>query len=199
MSGRRKWNQRYSESPGSWLEPDSFLIRAYDEFLRDAQPGVALDLAGGAGRNSLFLLHHGWQVNLVDISDIGLHMAREKERQHRQECLCHTAFAKAPVLTIQQLDLDKVADLGASKYDLILAFYFLRRELFPAIVRALRPGGALIYRTYTVDRMKVPGGPSDPAYLLQPNELLHAFSHMHVLHYHEMVEGKAAAELVARK
>jgi hypothetical protein len=47
--------------------------------------------------------------------------------------------------------------------------------------------------------MKVPGGPGDPRYLLQPNELLHAFPGLRVLHYHEMVTGKAAAELVGRK
>jgi len=47
--------------------------------------------------------------------------------------------------------------------------------------------------------MKVPGGPDDPKYLLQPNELLHAFSSLRVLLYHETTEGKAAAGLVAKK
>ena len=97
------------------------------------------------------------------------------------------------------MDLDSVFDLGNEQYDLIVAFYFLRRELFRAIARALKPGGTLVYRTYTVDRMKVPGGPNGPCYLLQPNELLHAFRELRVLHYHEMVEGKAAAEIIARK
>jgi hypothetical protein len=80
-----------------------------------------------------------------------------------------------------------------------MVFYFLRRELFPAIAAALKPGGWLIYRTYTIDRMKVPGGPDDPRYLLQANELLRAFPDLRVMHYHETITGKAAAELVARK
>jgi tellurite methyltransferase len=187
-NGKTKWNQRYRENPGSWVEADSFLIRAYDEFLCDAQPGWALDLAGGAGRNAIWLTERGWRVRLVDISDVGLKLAREKLPR---DIPGH--------LKTEIVDLDSVLDLGNEQYELIVVFYFLRRELFPAIARALKRGGTLIYRTYTVDRMKVPGGPSDPAYLLQPNELLRAFRDLRVLHYHEMVEGKAAAEIVARK
>jgi tellurite methyltransferase len=185
-----RWNQRYAESPSSWIDPDDFLIRAYEEFLASTRPGLALDVAGGAGRNSVWLAQRGWQVKLLDISDVALRLAREK---------FESAAPHKGRLQTEIVDLNSVADLGKTQYHLVLAFYFLRRELFPAIARALKPGGTLIYRTYTIDRMKVPGGPSDPQYLLQPNELLHGFPDMRVLHYHEMVEGKAAAELVARK
>jgi tellurite methyltransferase len=195
---KSRWDQRYTESPESWTEPDEFLKSAYEEFLAKVAPGRALDLAGGAGRNSIYLLHHGWHVKLLDISEVGLRLAREKARRHRQECLCHTAFANPPVLTALQANLNALTDLGENEYDLIVAFYFLQRELFPALVRALKPGGFLIYRTYTTDRMKVPGGPDDPRYLLQPNELLRAFSSLRVLHYHETTQGKAAAELVGQ-
>lgn len=185
-----RWNQRYAESPSSWIEPDNFLIRAYEEFLASTRPGFALDVAGGAGRNSVWLAQRGWRVKLIDISDVALSQAREK---------FDTASPHKGSLETEIVDLNSVEDLGARRFDLITVFYFLRRELFPAIARALKPGGTLIYRTYTMDRMKAPGGPTDPQYLLQANELLHAFPDMRVLHYHEMVEGKAAAELVARK
>jgi SAM-dependent methyltransferase len=196
-----RWNQRYSESPSSWSEPDTFLISAYEEFLADAQPETALDLAGGAGRNAIWLAERGWRVKLIDISDVALKMAREKFASAEQEFSSQPRSAAVPfgALETEIVDLNSVDDLGTEQYDLITVFYFLRRELFPAIVRALKPGGTLIYRTYTLDRMKVPGGPSDPKYLLQPNELLHAFRGMRALRYHEMVAGKAAAELVARK
>jgi SAM-dependent methyltransferase len=182
-----RWDERYTESPQSWTEPDEFLKRVFDELLHNAEPGQALDLAGGAGRNSIYLLERGWHVKLMDISEVGLGLAREK------------AKADAERFSTQQADLNAITEFGADQYDLILIFYFLKRELFPAIVRALKPGGFLVYRTYTIDRMKVPGGPDDPRYLLQPNELLSAFSELRVLHYHETTEGKAAAELVARK
>lgn len=184
-----RWNQRYAESPASWVEPDAFLISAYQEFLADARPGTAFDIAGGAGRNAVWLAERGWRVRLIDISDVALGMAQEKFKASEHKGRLETEI----------VDLNSVSDLGTEQYDLVIAFYFLRRELFPAITRALQAGGTLIYRTYSIDRMKVPGGPSDPRYLLQPNELLHAFPGLRVLHYHEMVTGKAAAELVARK
>ena len=184
---KARWDTRYTEGPGSWTEPDDFLKRVYDEFLVNIEPGKALDLAGGAGRNSLFLVQRGWQVKLVDISEVGLGLAKEKAAAHNL------------TLDTAVVDLNTVTDLGSELYDAIVVFYFLKRELFPAIIRALKPGGFLIYRTYTIDRMKVPGGPDDPKYLLQPNELMRAFSALRVLHYHETLEGKAAAELIARK
>jgi SAM-dependent methyltransferase len=196
-----RWDSRYTESAGSWTEPDDFLKRVYDEFLVNAAPGKALDLAGGAGRNSLFLAQRGWQVKLVDVSEVGLGLAREKfQKLAADSSLTSLAATQVASLETAILDLDTVNDLGTHLYDLIVVFYFLKRELFPAILRALKPGGHLIYRTYTVDRMKAPGGPEDPQYHLQPNELLQVFSpHMRVLHYHETLEGKAAAELVALK
>ena len=212
-----RWNERYKESPSSWVEPDTFLMSAYEDFLSGAQPGLALDIAGGAGRNAVWLTERGWRVRLIDISDVALNLAHEKfasaekksssqpEARPPQDAEQRRALGTpAPAVPFGELeteivDLNSVSDVGREQYELILVFYFLRRELFPAIARALKPGGVLIYRTYTLDRMKVPGGPSDPKYLLQPSELLRAFSTLRVLHYHEMVTGKAAAELVARK
>jgi len=201
LTEQSRWNQRYSESPSSWVEPDTFLINAYDDFLAGAGSGAALDLAGGAGRNAVWLAERGWRVKLIDISDVALKMAREKFDAVKKASSAqpkNSPVRKASLKT-EIVDLNSISHLGTEEYDLLVVFYFLRRELFPAIARALKPGGTLIYRTYTVDRMKVPGGPSDPRYLLQPNELLHAFAGLRVLHYREMLQGKAAAELAGRK
>ena len=186
---RIHWNTRYREKPGSWTEPDEFLISAYDEFLSEVSPGLALDLAGGAGRHALFLLRRGWRVHLLDISDVGLELAREKAK----------AEGLSSNLIAEVADLNAMVDLGSSQYELITVFYFLRRELFPALEAALKPGGLLVYRTYTIARQSAGGGPADPRYLLQPNELRQAFSSLQVLRYREMDQGKCAAELVAKK
>jgi tellurite methyltransferase len=187
---KKAWNRKYLDAPEKWLEPDQFLLRAYDEFLRDMKPGEALDLAGGAGRNAIWLAQKGWQVRLIDISDVGLGFAREKATKLGQH---------AGRVEIEIADLNTISDLGSECYNLIAVFFFLRRALFPALIRALKPGGFLIYKTYTLDRMKVPGGPGDPRYLLGPNELLKGFAALRILHYHETLEGKAAAELVAQR
>ncbi len=186
---KSRWDERYRERPEAWNEPDEFLVRAWDQFLRERPAGVALDLAGGAGRNSLFLLERGWRVDLVDISEVALGLAKEKFQ-------LSSATGK---LNTETLDLNVTDDLGRDKYDLIVVFYFLRRELFPALLAALKPSGMLIYRTYTIDRMNVPGGPTDPAYLLQPGELREAFDELDIVLYNETKTGKAAAELVAKK
>jgi len=201
LTEQTRWNQRYSESPQSWVEPDTFLTAAYKEWLADTAPGPALDVAGGAGRNAVWLAERGWRVKLIDISDVALKMAREKFEMVKKAASSQpkNAAVRKGSLKTEIVDLNSISHLGTEEYPLVVMFYFLRRELFPAISRALKPGGTLIYRTYTIDRMKVPGGPSDPKYLLQPNELLHAFPGLRVLHYREMLEGKAAAELVARK
>jgi tellurite methyltransferase len=98
----------------------------------------------------------------------------------------------------------QVADLknfnaGRRRYDLLLVFYYLERKLFPQLVRALRPGGLLIYKTYTREQRKFKRGPSHPLHLLKENELLKAFSDLHVLHYCETTHDRAVAEFVGRK
>jgi len=194
-----KWDARYRDRPESWTEPDDFLVRAYDQFLQSQPAGLALDLAGGAGRNSTYLLERGWNVTLMDISQVGLGLAREKASSlENREAQSPSAVALGSLHT-ERADLNAITGLGTDRYDLIVAFYFLRRELFPALICALKPGGILIYRTYTIDRMNVAGGPGDPAYLLQPDELRQAFHSLEILHYNEIRTGKAAAELVARK
>lgn len=183
------WNSRYRDKPGSWTEPDELLTRAYAEFLSAAPPGLALDLAGGAGRNALFLLRRGWQVKVLDISDVGLHMAREKA----------AAEGLSASLKAEVADLNQISDLGTSQFDLITVFFFLRRELFPALTTALKPGGLLIYKTYTTAQRDSGQGPSDRRYLLEPNELREAFPSLRVLDYRETIQAKSTAELVARK
>ena len=184
------WNRKYADAPEKWLEPDQFLLQVYEEFLRDTTPGLALDLAGGAGRNAVWLAQKGWQVKVLDISDVGLSFAREKAGKLVPSSGC---------VETEIADLNSISDLGSERYSLIVVFFFLRRSLFPALIRALKPGGILIYKTYTLDRMKVPGGPADPRYLLRPNELLKGFASLRILHYHETLKGKASAELVAQR
>ena len=69
-------------------------------------------------------------------------------------------------------DLNTMQDLGRERYDLVVVFFFLQRELFPALISAIKPGGILIYKTYTTEQKNFAGGPSHPMFLLEPNELV---------------------------
>jgi tellurite methyltransferase len=186
-----RWDRKYTEAPEKWDVPDPFLLSAYSEFLSDTKPGQALDVGGGAGRHAIWLAQKGWQVRLFDVSDVATGLAREKAAQRAHEM---TGSVSA-----ETVDLNTITSFGLEQYELIVVFFFLRRELFPALIQALKPNGTLIYKTYTLEQAKLRGGPADASYLLQPNELRHAFSALHVLHYQESVQEKATAELVARR
>lgn len=171
------------------LEPDPFLVSAYSEFLTGASPGAALDVAGGIGRHTLWLAQRGWKVKLLDVSEVGI--------EHARKNIC--ASAGEAGVEFEVADLQKCRSLGHGQYDLILVFFYLQRELFPALVSALKHGGLLLYKTYTLDQKRFAGGPSHPMHLLEPNELLQAFASLRILHYHESAQGKGVAELAARK
>jgi SAM-dependent methyltransferase len=136
----------------------------------------------------LWLVERGWRVTLLDISDVALAQAQ--------------AEAECRGLAIEVLNQDAgQAELGAKKFDLIMVFFFLDRALFPAITEALKPGGLLMYKTYTVDHPRLSGGrgPTHPMHLLKRNELVRAFSDLDMLFYREIVIGRGVAELVAQK
>jgi SAM-dependent methyltransferase len=190
---KSSWNKKYSEGSHGSLDPDPFLVSAYDEFLLGTSPGLALDVAGGVGRHAIWLAQRGWRVKLLDISEVGINLARENAKKMLP------VAGKDPLFTAEMTDLNSAGALGQEQYDLVIVFFFLQRELFPALLDAIKPGGILIYKTYTTEQKNFPGGPSHPMFLLDPNELLHAFRSLRVLDYHETIQQKGVAELVARK
>lgn len=164
-----------------------FFLDAYKNFVLPLFParGRALDVAGGVGRHSLVLALDGWQVTMIDISGEGLKQAGENARN------------KGLNLDLVNKDLSQ-QDAISGKFDLILVFFYPERSIFPQLMRALRPGGLLLYKTYTEQSSKNEGRrPSHPMHLLQQNELLSAFSPLEALHYNE-ASGKGTAELIAR-
>jgi SAM-dependent methyltransferase len=185
------WNQKYSEAPEKWLEPDPFLAEAYDQFLAGRQPGRALDLAGGAGRHANWLARRGWDVKLIDVSDVALEFAKQN--------FSKPSSNNAGRLTCEVVDLHSVQDFGKDQFDLVMVFFYLQRALFPALIEASKPGGFLICKTFTIEQLQFKKGPTDPAFLLQPKELPKLIAPMQVLLYREQVKEKAVAELVAQK
>jgi tellurite methyltransferase len=185
---RTNWNRRYSQGSHASLEPDPLLVSGYEEFIQPLFPqaGRTLDVAGGVGRHAIWLAERNWQVDLLDISEVGMQKARENSGP----------LAERISFTVRDL---KEFKAGAEKYDLVLVFFYLQRELFPELLKSLREGGLLIYKTYTHLQAKFGGGPSHPMHLLEESELLRAFSGLHVLYYRETVQDRGVAELIARK
>jgi 2-polyprenyl-3-methyl-5-hydroxy-6-metoxy-1,4-benzoquinol methylase len=131
---RSKWNERYSGA-GFFLgpRPSQFLAEQLERLIALCPGRRALDIACGEGRNSIFLARHGFAVTGIDISEKGI----AKARQWMEE---------------EGLAIDfRVADLEnytlTATYDLIINFNFLLREMIPAEVDALSPGGLLVFDT----------------------------------------------------
>ena len=185
---RTAWDRRYREGSHASLDPDSFLTESYKDFIQPLfrNGGTALDVAGGVGRHSIWLARRGWQVTLTDISEVGIAKARAN------------ADSFAERIEFQVSDVSSF-EAGRQQYDLIVVFFYLERKIFPEIVKALKPGGLLLYKTYTRLHPKFGRGPTHPMHLLEENELLRAFSELTVLHYHETVRDRGVAEFAGRK
>jgi SAM-dependent methyltransferase len=82
---------------------------------------------------------------------------------------------------------------------LILGFHYLERRLFSQIERALRPGGHLLYESFTEFQLAYPEGPRNPEHLLRTGELRGSFPILEVLFYRECQSPRAIASLLARK
>ena len=167
---KENWDQSYEKTWGS-REPVNWLRRIFDSASWHIAPGRALDVATGTGGNAIFLAERGFQVDAMDISEVGL--------------LKGSTEAKKKGLTINfiQTDLDSV-ELPRDIYDLSINFNFLQRTLISKMESSLKPGGYLIFETYLIDQQEL-GHPKNPAYLLDHNELLQLFRDIRVLYYRE--------------
>lgn len=185
---RERWNRKYREEPRHWLRPDPFLKPAFEQFVEPVFPaaGAALDLAAGAGRHSIWLARRGWTVTHIDISEVGIELARR--RAGRLASRIHFAVDDLTRFRAPQI-----------RFDLVVGFFYLDRAIFPEIVAAVRRGGFLIYKTYTAEQMSRSAGPKDAQYLLRPGELLRLAQGLKTLHYREASGKKVTAEIVAQR
>jgi SAM-dependent methyltransferase len=132
---RAHWDLKYEQGLTSLTEPDPCFISAYERFVEPSFPkaGVALDLAGGLGRHALWLASRSWQVSVVDLSDVAIGK------------LSQAALELNVELELLVGDASEYK-FDPGRFDLIVLFYHLDRDLFPKIVSALKPGGLLICR-----------------------------------------------------
>jgi len=187
-SDRIKWNLRFA-SDDSYLgeRPSPFLLREIER-IRQLAPGKrALDIACGEGRNSVFLALNGYEVTALDISDVGLAKAARQAEEN--------AF----VIDFQQVDLDSYQ--FTEKFDLIIIFNFLLRDLIPEAVQALSAGGLLIIDTL-MESPQLLDTHNSPAYFLRRGELYRIFAELPgtILFHEELPEDQMpTARILFRK
>lgn len=155
----RDWDERYAARELIWsAEPNVFVARE----CADLNPGRAVDLAAGEGRNAIWLARQGWDVTAVDWSGVGL----DKGRQ----------LAGDTALTWQQADATTWR--AEPSFDLaVLAYLQLPAEQRAAAVRnafdALAPGGTFLLVAHdTTNLTEGSGGPQDPSVLYTAEDVV---------------------------
>jgi rhodanese-related sulfurtransferase len=183
--GMSRWTGPRGHEPSPVAGPSPWLLSNTALAPRGAR---TLDVACGRGRHALFLAGAGFPVHAVDL-DPG-HVAWLTGLARR----LHLPLDAAVV------DLeDGGAVLGVSEWELVLVFNYLHRPLFPALVRALKPGGVLLYETYTREQAER-GRPANPDHLLEPGELPRLVAPLEVVRQREgQLDGRAIASVAARK
>ena len=185
MSTWRGARDHSPAGPASRIGPSSWLLDNADLLPRD---GPLLDLACGTGRHALLLSAAGFRVRAIDRDEGKIGRLRDLARRL-------DLTTDAAVVDLEGPDLD----LGRTDYAAILVFNYLQRSLFPALREALRPGGVLIYETFTTAQAAC-GHPTNPEYLLEPGELRRLAQPLEILRHREgEADGQHSAAVVARR
>ncbi|WP_298442290.1 class I SAM-dependent methyltransferase [uncultured Ferrimonas sp.] len=169
----------------------SALLLDHLELFNRLPDGPVLDLACGSGRNGLRVAAAGHSVWFVD---------RDRDALARVE---QQALAQGSSAVIWQQNLeDGHNPFAERRFAAILGFHYLHRPLLPWLAQAILPGGLIVYETFTQAHPQHFGRPSNPNFLLQPNELAAAFASWEQIHYREGIHPapqRCSAQLVARK
>jgi SAM-dependent methyltransferase len=158
VADRVKWDERYRAGAYVDREHPSAMLAEWETRL---PRGRALDVACGAGRNSLFLAATGRSVDAVDISTVGLDRARQTAQARRLQVRWIEA----------DLDDDPAVVLPREPYDLIVLIRYVNARLLNPLLERLAPNGMLLCEQHLESSEDVVG-PKTPAFRLRRNELL---------------------------
>jgi len=140
--------------------------------------GRVLDVACGRGRHLRYLKSLGFAVLGVD---------RDRD-----------ALAGLEGAEVRVADIE--ADpwpFSPGEFDGVVVTNYLHRPLFPHLVGALRAGGVLIYETFAVGNERY-GRPSNPDFLLRPEELLKSVEPLSVIAFEQGLVSSPKQAIVQR-
>jgi len=163
------WNELFAKREGKAVPFNKFLA----DSIRDRQPGTALDIGMGQGRNSLFLAAMGWQVTGFDISEVGVKQAQAE------------AAKRGLKIDARVGDVDKF-DYGKDRWNLVVGMYmdqYLTRNAVK-VIASLKPGGILVVEGIHRDIGKA-GLASGERYGYRSNELPQVFGKLRLLSYED--------------
>lgn len=148
------WDARYRKSSSTTpMEPHA-LLRS---FLNRIPPGNVLDIAMGAGRDSLFLLNCGLNVYGIDRSVEAVRMAHKNAKTQGRQFAAIVSDAKH-------------IPFKPDSFEGVIVFYFLYREILDNVVGLLKKGGILVYETYLL-RQNLLDRERNAQFLLEDGEM----------------------------
>ncbi len=167
------------------LEPANWLV---EHASVRPSAGDALDVASGSGRNARWLAAQGFRTLAIDRDPMSIAGIRRLAEDGRLP------------LRAEVVDLETGgATLPVSAFDVVVVVHYLHRPLFPSLKAALRPGGILVYETFTRAQARR-GKPTNPAFLLEPGELRALVAPLQILFEREGdFEGKMLSSVIAAR
>ncbi len=165
---RQKWDAKYADPANAPSEPSAALL-SLSSYLPHC--GRALEIAGGGGRNSIWLARRGLDVTIADVSSVGLALASQR------------AAASGVSLTTLALDFEQ-QPLPAGPFDLILSLCYFCPDLFPQFPCHLSERGVLVVIQPTKQNLAICDKPPAP-FLFDEGQLSRLAANLEIVHYHE--------------
>jgi len=174
----RKWQSHAAGEVPDWLEP-------FDEVLPHS--GRALDVACGAGRGSLLWARRGLEVTGVDVSDVGLQLARGR------------LAAEGHGLVTERRDLVRDVLPPGPWQAISVLRYRPAAELWRALRAGLAAGGVLVVEVLHVLQLERTERPRR-CRLAEPGEVAAGLGDLEVVYLEEgWFDGRALARAIARR
>ena len=171
------WDARYEAKGALWgAEPNQFLV----EIAGILEPGTALDLGCGQGRNSFWLASRGFAVTGLDLSPVAIEQARE------------VADELGVNLSFESVDLTRWDPSGRVWDLVVLTYMHLSEERRPVVhgaaKRAVAPGGRIVVIAHHLDNFEHGvGGPPIPGLLFTEQQLADDFSDLEILRNEKVI------------
>lgn len=163
LSPAEFWDRRYSADEFVFTKIENRFVK---ELCLGLPAGKAIDVAGGEGRNTVWLASQGWQVENIDISEVGLQKSRALALEAGVADQCFETLGSA---------LDFKSKLAPVDLAVIAYLQIPQQQLYEAIghtLAAIRPGGTLCGVWHARNNLTEGfGGPQDPKVLPTVEEM----------------------------
>jgi SAM-dependent methyltransferase len=162
MDSADDWDQRYADKEQWWSgQPNATLVAELGAD-HDGHGRRALDVGCGEGADAIWLAHHGWTVDAIDISQVAL------DRAHQM------ADQAGVTVTWKQADI-AIDPPPSGAYGLVTVHYPALRltpgnEAIHALRDAVAPGGTLLVVGHDFEHGHHHKG-FDPSDYVQPRDV----------------------------